>query len=281
MKRFLFENGLTLFFLTILLLALAGQSVAGLAEFNNQQITSGLQTMSYGQYLVSSDFAVDVAENWQSEFLQFTLYVFATVWLVQRGSSESKEPDKVGPESDEDQLIGQHAQPDSSGLGRRRRAPAGAVLPIPRDHHGQHLPAVVAGAIHRRAGGVQRPTAQPAAGPGELVRLHHLRRLLEPDPAELAVRVPRRRRDGDLRGLPATARIPRIQAGRGIPQHDRSGRLSLTPQRRDAAIQSSTRFGMPHTGAEVTATWKAANAHPKADRPTAQRLPTILCLITV
>jgi hypothetical protein len=125
MKRFLFENGLTLFFLTILLLALAGQSVAGLAEFNNQQIASGLQTVSYGQYLLSSDFAVDVAENWQSEFLQFFLYVFATVWLVQRGSSESKELDKVGPESDEDQLIGRHTQSDSpswAGVGGFRQA---------------------------------------------------------------------------------------------------------------------------------------------------------------
>src|SRR4051812_206283 len=112
MRRFVFENGLTLFFLTILLLALVGQSIAGLAEFNSQQAVSGLQTLSYGQYLLSSDFSVDVAENWQSEFLQFTLYIFATVWLVQRGSSESKELDKVGPESDDDQKVGEHAEPD-------------------------------------------------------------------------------------------------------------------------------------------------------------------------
>jgi hypothetical protein len=120
MRRFLFENGLTLFFLAILLLALAGQSVAGLAEFNNQQIAAGLETLSYGQYLLSSDFAVDVAENWQSEFLQFTLYIFATVWLVQRGSSESKELDKVGRESDEDQQVGAHAQPDSPAWAKVR-----------------------------------------------------------------------------------------------------------------------------------------------------------------
>ena len=30
-------------------------------------------------------------ENWQSEYLQFTLYILATVWLLQRGSPESKE----------------------------------------------------------------------------------------------------------------------------------------------------------------------------------------------
>ena len=120
MRRFLFENGLTLFFLAILLLALAGQSVAGLAEFNNQQTASGLETLSYGQYLLSSDFAVDVAENWQSEFLQFTLYILATVWLVQRGSSESKELDKVGSESDEDQQVGEHAQPGSPAWAKVR-----------------------------------------------------------------------------------------------------------------------------------------------------------------
>ena len=35
-------------------------------------------------------------ENWQSEYLQFFLYIFATVWLVQLGSAESKEPGKDG-----------------------------------------------------------------------------------------------------------------------------------------------------------------------------------------
>lgn len=34
--------------------------------------------------------AVDVTENWQSEFLQFFLYIFGTVHLLQRGSPESK-----------------------------------------------------------------------------------------------------------------------------------------------------------------------------------------------
>jgi hypothetical protein len=33
-----------------------------------------------------------VLENWQSEYLQFTLYILATVWLLQRGSPESKKP---------------------------------------------------------------------------------------------------------------------------------------------------------------------------------------------
>lgn len=65
--------------------------------------------MSFAAYLASSDFAVDVTENWQSEYLQFFLYIFATVWLLQRGSPESKEPQQAGIESDADQKAGEHA----------------------------------------------------------------------------------------------------------------------------------------------------------------------------
>jgi hypothetical protein len=46
--------------------------------------------VSLSAYLTSSGYAVDVAENWQSEYLQFFLYIFVTVWLIQRGSPESK-----------------------------------------------------------------------------------------------------------------------------------------------------------------------------------------------
>jgi hypothetical protein len=56
---------------------------------------------------------VDVAENWQSEYLQFFLFIFATIWLVQKGSPESKKPGDEGLGSDEDQLVGEHARPDS------------------------------------------------------------------------------------------------------------------------------------------------------------------------
>lgn len=109
MRRFLRENGLSLAFGTGFLLALLGQVVAGRADFNNQLVGDGLEPVGIGAYLTSSDFAVDVTENWQSEYLQFFLYIFVTVWLLQRGSPESKELDRAGPESDEDQLVGDHA----------------------------------------------------------------------------------------------------------------------------------------------------------------------------
>jgi hypothetical protein len=118
MRTFLKHNGLSLFFGAIFLLSLAGQSFAGWHQFNALQVADHLDTVTWGSYVASSDFAVDVAENWQSEFLQFWLYLMATVWLLQKGSPESKELDKAGRESDEDQKVGRFADPDSPAWAR-------------------------------------------------------------------------------------------------------------------------------------------------------------------
>ena len=97
----------------IFLLALLGQGLTGHALFNEEQVSAGLDEITLAQYLTSSSFAVDVAENWQSEYLQFLLYIFATIWLVQKGSPESKEVDQSGLESDEEQLVGEHSNQKS------------------------------------------------------------------------------------------------------------------------------------------------------------------------
>jgi hypothetical protein len=107
--RFLRENSLTIFFLAIFLGSLAGQALVGHGLFNHDQLLHGGDPISLGRYLTTSEFSADVAENWQSEYLQFTLYILGTVWLLQRGSPESKELDKAGLESDEEQKIGEHA----------------------------------------------------------------------------------------------------------------------------------------------------------------------------
>ena len=90
MRRYLRDNGLTLFFLGILVLALAGQAISGVFVFNDQQLTSGGAEISLARYLTSSQFAVDVAENWQSEFLAVAAMAVFSIYLRQRGSPESK-----------------------------------------------------------------------------------------------------------------------------------------------------------------------------------------------
>ena len=109
MRRFVSENSLSLFFLGLFLISLVGQSVAGMYEFNDHQSQHGEQAVSYLRYLASSDFGSDMLENWQSEWLQFWVFALATVWLVQKGSNESKKPEDAGLETDQQQRVGEHA----------------------------------------------------------------------------------------------------------------------------------------------------------------------------
>ncbi len=113
LKKTLRQNGLGLFFGIIFLLALLGQAFTGHALYNEEQLANGFSTITLGQYIASASFGVDVAENWQSEYLQFLLYIMATIWLVQKGSPESKELDKTGLGTDEEQLTGVHVKPNS------------------------------------------------------------------------------------------------------------------------------------------------------------------------
>jgi hypothetical protein len=118
--RQLRDNALSLVFGALFVLALVGQSVAGWFENNERLAQHGMPPEAFGAFVTSSDFVVDVAENWQSEFLQFFLFIAATIWFVQRGSPESKKPGDEGPGTDEDQMVGEHAQPDSPSWARAR-----------------------------------------------------------------------------------------------------------------------------------------------------------------
>ena len=110
--------GLSIVFGLLLLAALTGQAFTGMAGVNERALDTGLPEVSIGAYLTSSEFAVDVAENWESEYLQFFLYILLTVWLLQRGSPESKALDRAGRESDKDQLVGEYATADSPAWAR-------------------------------------------------------------------------------------------------------------------------------------------------------------------
>jgi hypothetical protein len=111
--RVLRNHGLALFFLVIFVAALVGQAFAGQDGFNHAQVAHHGEPVTLWRYVTSSSYWTDVLENWQSEYLQFTLYILVTVWLVQKGSPESKQLDEVGTQSDQDQLVGAHAGEDS------------------------------------------------------------------------------------------------------------------------------------------------------------------------
>jgi len=136
--RTLRDHSLSLFFLAIFLTALVGQAISGHAEYNSNEIAHAQllhqepETLSFGRYLVSSSFGQAVMENWQSEYLQFTLFILTTVWLVQRGSPESKKLGEIGTQTDKEQRIGEHATANSPkwarALGIRRWVYSNSLL---------------------------------------------------------------------------------------------------------------------------------------------------------
>jgi hypothetical protein len=101
--RFLYENSLIIVILLLTLGTLSGQFVTGWHDYNDELQDMGLAQLSAGQYFHSGHFLEATFENWESEFLQMALYVLLTVWLRQRGSSESKklyEEEEVDAEPD-------------------------------------------------------------------------------------------------------------------------------------------------------------------------------------
>jgi hypothetical protein len=109
-----------LFFLALFLAALVGQAIAGHILHNEEAAAHQGEAMSFWRYVTSSDFGQAVMENWQSEYLQFMLFMLATIWLIQRGSPESKEPGQEGLEHDQKQKVGGYAEPDSPEWARPR-----------------------------------------------------------------------------------------------------------------------------------------------------------------
>jgi hypothetical protein len=119
-RRFLRENSLSLTFFVLFLLAFFGQSISGWKSFNHEQLEHGASPVSWGGYVVSPAFGSAVLENWQSEYLQFALFILATIWLFQKGSNESKRFEDLGRESEQQQKLGAHAPAAAPGWARAR-----------------------------------------------------------------------------------------------------------------------------------------------------------------
>ncbi|WP_394773085.1 DUF6766 family protein [Flavobacterium sp.] len=94
MKTFLRNNGLSITFFLLFIATLFGQIIFGFEEHNKELIDEGSSAISLFPYLTSGHFVQSTFENWESEFLQMALFVVLTIFLQQKGSSESKDFDK-------------------------------------------------------------------------------------------------------------------------------------------------------------------------------------------
>lgn len=94
MKHFLRDNALSLAFLVLFLVAFLGQVYFGLEEYNKEMYEQGGRGATPLEYLSSGHFLQSTFENWESEFLQMALFVVLTIFMQQKGSSESKDFNK-------------------------------------------------------------------------------------------------------------------------------------------------------------------------------------------
>ena len=92
MHKFFRNNGLSVVLFTLFFFSLVGQYFTGHSQFNDDQKTHGKPEVGYVEYLGEGHFIEAVFENWESEFLQMGMYVVLTIFLFQKGSSESKAP---------------------------------------------------------------------------------------------------------------------------------------------------------------------------------------------
>ena len=98
--RWVYEQSLFLVCMAIFALCLAGMAISGWQVDNEEQLQHGAAVVPFAEYLTSGHFFEATFENWESEFLQMGAYVVLTIFLVQKGSSESK---PIGERTEQDQ----------------------------------------------------------------------------------------------------------------------------------------------------------------------------------
>jgi hypothetical protein len=91
--KFWKHNSLSIIFVILFFISITGQVFTGLREYNSERKEEGLPEVGTGTYFGSGHFFQATFENWESEFLQMGLFVVLTIFLYQKGSSESKDPD--------------------------------------------------------------------------------------------------------------------------------------------------------------------------------------------
>jgi len=90
-KSFLYNNSLSITFLLLAVITIVAQAITGLHQYNDFLNEQHQTPVSILQYFKSGHFIEATFENWESEFLQMALFVLLTVFLRQKGSSESKQ----------------------------------------------------------------------------------------------------------------------------------------------------------------------------------------------
>ena len=89
-KAALHGNSLFLLMAALFLASLLVQSLTARSEYNHDRAEHGRHAVSWTTYVVGADFWERALQNWQSEFLAVGSLAVFSIFLRQRGSTESK-----------------------------------------------------------------------------------------------------------------------------------------------------------------------------------------------
>ena len=86
----LYERSLAGLFFALFAASIIGHAVAGAQSYSDEQVNHGGAPVTVWEYVTTAQFWFESFQNWQSEFLAVALIVGGSIFLRQRGSSESK-----------------------------------------------------------------------------------------------------------------------------------------------------------------------------------------------
>src|SRR5688572_21185379 len=86
----LYEHSLTIALLLLFAISFFLHAEGGAREYSQEQLEHGREAVSMGAYIRTSRFWFESFQNWQSEFLSVGALIVLSIFLRQRGSSQSK-----------------------------------------------------------------------------------------------------------------------------------------------------------------------------------------------
>jgi hypothetical protein len=94
MREIVRSNGLSLALFALFLVSIVGQAFAGWYALGDELAIENHPAPDFRSYLSTGHFLAATFENWESEFLQMSVYVVLTAVLIQKGSPESRPLDE-------------------------------------------------------------------------------------------------------------------------------------------------------------------------------------------
>ena len=206
MRNWAKEHGLLLANIALFVVFFGGMILSGAASYSEEQQAHGEPAVSVLQFLGTGEFLEATFENWESEFLQMGMYVVLTIFLFQKGSSESKPVDKEAPQ-DED--------PRDAAIKKATPWPVkqgGVALKLYEHSLSILFFALFLASMAMHAVGGTEAYTEDQQSHGEHPAIHRYQQVLVRVVPELAKRVPGRRRPGRRLRVPPREGLAGVQA---------------------------------------------------------------------